>query len=124
MSAFSSGRSSSSARGASSAARRRHFTAEPQAQTALPSSAAAASPEGLWPPLFRLWLDGNQRWQVETDRPGAPIGVFAELEEAVAFAKHACRGAAATVELHIDDFYAVVHQEPGWPNPICGKRAA
>jgi hypothetical protein len=84
----------------------------------------AGGNQELWPTLFRLWLDRNQRWRVEPSQPQGPTGVFAELPDAVAFAKCSCSGAPATVELRMDGLYAVVHQERGWPKPICGKRAA
>jgi hypothetical protein len=92
--------------------------------TASSNDATAAEGQELWPTLFRFWLDRNQRWRVEPDGPRAPTGIFADLPEAVAFAKRACGGAPATVELRVDGFYVVIHQERGWPNPICGKRAA
>jgi hypothetical protein len=103
---------------------RRNETVTGMAEPAASVEADAAGKRELWPTLFRLWLDRNQRWRVEPDQPQGPTGVFADLPDAVAFAKRVCSGAAATVELRMNGFYVVIHQERGWPNPICGKRAA
>jgi hypothetical protein len=95
-----------------------------EAETMSSNEETAAERHDLWPALFRLWLDRNQRWRVEPDRPQGSTGLFADLPDAVAFAKRICSGAPATIELRMGGVYAVVHQARGWPNPICGKRAA
>ena len=56
--------------------------------------------------------------------PGHAVRAFAELAEALEWAKRACNSGPALIELHIDDLYIVVHQQTGWPNKICRPRGA
>src|SRR5262249_54907631 len=39
------------------------------------------------------------------------------------YARRECAAAPATIELVIDGFYAVVHQEDGWPRPLVAFEA-
>jgi hypothetical protein len=76
-------------------------------------------------PRFRISQSDKGGWRVE--HAGHPIGtVFAQLSQAVQCARDECRGAAATIELDIGGFFAVVHQAAGWPKAICAalKRPA
>jgi hypothetical protein len=71
------------------------------------------------PTHFRLWCDDDGHWRVASSELGLSGLAFAELATAVAFAKQACRQDAAIVELQIDGLSVVIHQERGWPKPIC-----
>jgi hypothetical protein len=46
------------------------------------------------------------------------------LAASVDYARLQCGGAPATIELMTDGFYAVVHQEEGWPRQIVGPESA
>jgi hypothetical protein len=45
------------------------------------------------------------------------------LSEAIAYARRECGAAPATIELLIDGFYAVIHQERGWPRPLIARKS-
>jgi hypothetical protein len=68
---------------------------------------------------IRLSLDKDHRWRVASDAFGLSKTGFADLPQAIAFAKEVAAEEAAIVELQIDGFSAVIHQERGWPKPIC-----
>lgn len=72
------------------------------------------------PILFHLWRDANERWQVQQGQPEGVTESFVDLSSALAFANSSCQGAAATIELRVGTFYAVIHQDQGWPQRICG----
>jgi hypothetical protein len=44
-----------------------------------------------------------------------PVMHLPSLSASLDYARRECAGAPATVELLIDGFYAVIHQENGWP---------
>jgi len=66
-------------------------------------------PGGRW--LFRIRQDGD-RWLV-AHAGVTTTGEFQDLPAALAFAKARCGAAAATIELRIGRFFALVHQRPG-----------
>ena len=45
------------------------------------------------------------------------------LSASVDYARRECQGAPATIELMVDGFYAVVHQENGWPRQLVAPEA-
>ena len=44
-----------------------------------------------------------------------PVSHLPSLSASLDYARRECAAAPATIELEIDGFYAVVHQEDGWP---------
>jgi hypothetical protein len=63
---------------------------------------------------------GHDDWRLDAEAVG-PSHQFSGLPAAVAFARKATNAAEALVELRIGDFYACVHQNPGWQHPICRR---
>ena len=49
-----------------------------------------------------------------------PLAQFPSLSASLDYARRECAAAPATIELEIDGFYAVVHQEDGWPRRLAG----
>jgi hypothetical protein len=49
-----------------------------------------------------------------------PVAHFPSLSASLDYARKECAAAPATIELLIDGFYAVIHQERGWPRRIVG----
>jgi hypothetical protein len=49
-----------------------------------------------------------------------PLAQFPSLSASLDYARRECAAAPATIELKIDGFYAVVHQEDGWPRRLAG----
>jgi hypothetical protein len=49
-----------------------------------------------------------------------PLAQFPSLSASLDYARRECAAAPATIELLIDGFYAVVHQEDGWPRRLAG----
>jgi hypothetical protein len=47
-----------------------------------------------------------------------PVAHLPSLAASLDYARRECAEAAATLELLIDGFYAVVHQEAGWPRQL------
>ena len=45
------------------------------------------------------------------------------LPASIDYARRECAGAPATIELMVDGFYAVVHQENGWPRQLVAPEA-
>ncbi len=71
-------------------------------------------------PIFQLYRTRPDFWTVI--RPGGRMEHgFAELGEAVSFIRAESRGMPVTVELRIDDFYAVSYLEPGREGPLFGE---
>ena len=52
-----------------------------------------------------------------------PTTDFASLPAVIDYARRECAGAPATIELMVDGFYAVVHQENGWPRELVAPEA-
>src|SRR6516162_1898301 len=46
-----------------------------------------------------------------------PVSHLPSLSASLDYARRECAAAPATIELEVDGFYAVVHQEDGWPRP-------
>ena len=44
-----------------------------------------------------------------------PVAHLPSLSASLDYARRECAAAPATIELLIDGFYAVIHQENGWP---------
>jgi len=61
---------------------------------------------------------GRDDWELVGDAVGG-TSRFASLPAAIDSARKATHTAEALIELRIDDFYACVHQDAGWPHPIC-----
>jgi len=55
-------------------------------------------------------------WSVHGLSP-LPAAHLPSLSASLDYARRECAAAPATIELLIDGFYAVVHQENGWPRP-------
>jgi hypothetical protein len=49
---------------------------------------------------------------------GSPVAHLPSLAASIDYARRECDEAPATIELVIDGFYAVVHQQSGWPREV------
>jgi hypothetical protein len=49
-----------------------------------------------------------------------PVAHLPSLSASIDYARKECAAAPATIELLIDGFYVVIHQEQGWPRRIVG----
>jgi hypothetical protein len=47
-----------------------------------------------------------------------PVARLASLTASLEYARRECAAAPATIEFMIDGFYAVVHQQHGWPRQV------
>jgi hypothetical protein len=54
--------------------------------------------------------------------PKRPVAHLPSLAETVDYARRECAEAPATIELMVDGFYAVIHQELGWPRRLVVPR--
>ena len=63
---------------------------------------------------LRICRDVWGTWSVHGLSP-LPVAHLPTLSAAFDYARRECAAAPATIELLIDGFYAVVHQEDGWP---------
>jgi hypothetical protein len=52
-----------------------------------------------------------------------PVAHLPSLSASLDYARRECAAAPATIELLIDGFYAVSHQEAGWPRPLIAPEA-
>ena len=52
--------------------------------------------------------------------PRNPVVQLDSLSASIDFARRECDAAPATIELMVDGFYAVIHQELGWPRRLVG----
>jgi hypothetical protein len=50
--------------------------------------------------------------------PGNPVVRLDSLCASFDFARRECDAAPATIELMVEGFYAVIHQEVGWPRRL------
>jgi hypothetical protein len=57
--------------------------------------------------------DASGTWSVH-GLPGQPAAHLASLAASMDYAREECAAAPATIELIVDGFYAVIHQELGW----------
>jgi hypothetical protein len=53
-----------------------------------------------------------------------PVTHLPSLSASIDYAREECAAAPATIELFIDGFYVVVHQERGWPRRLLASEAA
>ena len=53
-----------------------------------------------------------------------PVAHLPSLAASLDYARRECAEAPATLELMIDGFYAVIHQEDGWPRQLVGPAPA
>jgi len=58
-------------------------------------------------------------WSVQGLAP-LPVAHLPSLSASIDYARKECAAAPATIELLIDGFYVVIHQERGWPRRIVG----
>ena len=58
-------------------------------------------------------------WSVHGLAP-LPVAHLPSLSASIDYARNECAAAPATIELLIDGFYVVIHQERGWPRRIVG----
>jgi hypothetical protein len=65
---------------------------------------------------LRICHDPCGTWRVHGLSP-LPAAHLPSLSASLDFARRECAAAPATIELLIDGFYAVVHQENGWRRP-------
>jgi hypothetical protein len=61
--------------------------------------------------------DRSGSWSVH-GLPGQPVAHLASLTASIDYARKECAAAPATIELMVDGFYAVIHQELGWPRQL------
>jgi len=61
--------------------------------------------------------DPSGSWSVH-GLPGQPVAHLASLTASIDYARRECAQAPATIELMVDGFYAVIHQELGWPRQL------
>jgi hypothetical protein len=71
---------------------------------------------------LQICCDHGGTWSVHGLSP-QPTRNLPSLSAALDYACRQCGAAPATIELMIDGFYAVVHQEEGWPRQIVGPEA-
>jgi hypothetical protein len=65
---------------------------------------------------LRICRDTYGTWSVHGLSP-LPVAHLPSLSASLDYARRECAAAPATIELLIDGFYAVVHQDNGWPRP-------
>jgi len=65
---------------------------------------------------LKICRDVSGTWSVHGLSP-LPVAHLPSLSASFDYARRECAAAPATIELVIDGFYAVVHQEDGWPRP-------
>jgi hypothetical protein len=63
---------------------------------------------------FKICRDIWGTWSVQGLSP-LPVAHLPSLSASLDYARRECAGASAIIELEIDGFYVVVHQEDGWP---------
>jgi len=67
--------------------------------------------------LLQIVHDPSGAWSVH-GLPGQPAASLASLRASIDYARTECAAAPATIELMVDGFYAVIHQELGWPRRL------
>ena len=68
---------------------------------------------------LKICRDTRGTWNMR-GLPQHPLAQFPSLSASLDYARRECAAAPATIELVIDGFYAVVHQEGGWPRRLAG----
>jgi hypothetical protein len=71
---------------------------------------------------LQICHDGCGTWRVCGLSP-KPVTDLPSLSASIDYARRECREAPATIELMIDGFYAVIHQEEGWPRQLLAPKA-
>jgi hypothetical protein len=64
--------------------------------------------------LLQIVHDRAGTWTVH-GLPAYPVAERSSLAECIEYARRASDESPATIELMVDGFYAVLHQEQGWP---------
>ena len=68
---------------------------------------------------LKICRDVGGGWNVHGLAP-LPVAHLPSLSASIDYARKECAAAPATIELLIDGFYVVIHQERGWPRRIVG----
>jgi len=71
---------------------------------------------------LQICHDDCGSWSVHGLSPQPATGL-PSLSASIDHARRECGGAPATIELMVDGFYAVVHQEKGWPKQLVAPEA-
>jgi hypothetical protein len=66
---------------------------------------------------LKICRDAWGTWSVHGLSP-LPVSHLPSLSASIDYARNGCAASPATIELLIDGFYAVVHQERGWPRRL------
>ena len=72
---------------------------------------------------LKICSDDRGSWSVH-GLPSLPVKHLPSLSASIDYARKECAAAPATIELLIDGFYAVVHQERGWPRRLIASARA
>jgi len=72
---------------------------------------------------LKICSDDWGSWSVH-GLPSRPVKHLPSLSASIDYARKECGAAPATIELLIDGFYAVVHQERGWPRRLIASAKA
>jgi hypothetical protein len=72
-------------------------------------------------PLIRFTREPFGRWTV-VGTDDQPRTGFADIEDAVAYARRSCDAAPATLWLNIDGLVVVTTQDSGWTRPLIGAK--
>jgi hypothetical protein len=73
------------------------------------------------PPLIRFTREADGTWSVVT-ADNQRHGSFADIGDALHFARQSCEAAPATLWLNVDGLVVVVQQDYGWTRPLVGAR--
>jgi hypothetical protein len=71
---------------------------------------------------LKISSDDCGTWSVH-GLPSLPVKHLPSLSASIDYAREECAAAPATIELLVDGFYAVVHQERGWPRRLLASKA-
>ena len=71
---------------------------------------------------LQICRDAAGTWSVHGLSP-QPTTRLPSLAASIDYARRECAEAPATIELMVDGFYAVVHQENGWPRQLVPSEA-
>jgi hypothetical protein len=72
-------------------------------------------------PVIRFTREQFGRWTV-VGTDGQPRTGFADIEDAVAYARRSCDAAPATLWLNIDGLVVIMTQDSGWTRPLIGAK--
>jgi hypothetical protein len=72
-------------------------------------------------PVIRFTREPFGRWTV-VGTDDQPRTGFADIEDAVAYARSSCDAAPATLWLNIDGLIVVTTQDSGWTRPLIGAK--